>query len=78
MLDRTNVETQFNAAGTNKGKDVFTRKEGSEEAEQLHYKQKHVDLEKKFIKAVLQSLIKGGVKVRDQNLSSRLMNFVHN
>ena len=49
---------------------MFARKEASKE-ERLHYKQRHIDLEKKFIKAVLQSLIKGGVKVRDQNFSRR-------
>lgn len=57
--------------GQTSGKEVFTRKafrpDGLEFSlrDVQNYKQRHVDLEKKFIRAVLLAVIKSGVKVRD-------------
>ena len=57
--------------GQSTGKEVFTRRETVPDgriltSQEIHfYKRMHIELEKKFIKSVLKSVIKGSLKVRE-------------
>lgn len=57
-------------SGQNTGKEVFDCKINEFPPLEInYYKQRHIELEKKFIRSVLKSEINGSVKVRDQYIS---------
>lgn len=61
----------FTPAGKSPGKEVFLRKRRARDGHQWtteeldYYQERHLELEKKFLKAVLRTAINSSVKVRE-------------